>query len=62
MTAFPRACAFSKYPRARGFPINADSEAHLYSARAPRHVPKTGSPGVNRVTFLPTISTWSATS
>src|SRR5215472_11938812 len=45
-----------------GFPINADSEAHAYSARARRHVPKTGSPGLNRVTFLPTTSTWPATS
>jgi hypothetical protein len=43
-------------------PNQGCSEAHAYSARAPRHVPKTESAGLNRVTFLPTTSTWPATS
>jgi hypothetical protein len=33
-----------------------------YSANAPRQVPNTSSPGLNCVTFLPTASTWPATS
>src|SRR5260370_25069408 len=36
---------------------NADSRAHRYSAKAPLHRPKTASPGLNWVTFLPTAST-----
>src|SRR3984893_14210945 len=40
----------------------ADSQVHAYSANAPRHVPNTASPGLNWVTFLPTASTWPATS
>src|SRR5206468_5173624 len=38
------------------------SEGHAYSAREPRQVPNTSSPGLNCVTFLPTASTWPATS
>src|SRR5438445_10359534 len=45
-----------------GFTTNADSEAHTYSAKAPLQVPNTASPGLNWVTFLPTASTWPATS
>src|ERR1039457_6492176 len=45
-----------------GFMTNAASEVHAYSAKAPRHVPNTASPGLNWVTFLPTASTWPATS
>src|ERR1035438_9199058 len=45
-----------------GFMTNADSEVHAYSANAPRHVPNTSSLGLNWVTFLPTASTWPATS
>src|ERR1035441_7534651 len=45
-----------------GFVTNADSEVHAYSAKAPRHEPKTSSPAWNRVTFLPTASTRPATS
>ena len=45
-----------------GLVTNADSEAHAYSAKAPRHEPNTSSPGLNCVTFLPTASTWPATS
>src|SRR6266568_354213 len=45
-----------------GFTTNADSGAHTYSAKAPLQVPNTASPGLNWVTFLPTASTWPATS
>src|SRR5215471_15884910 len=45
-----------------GFRTNADSEVDAYSARAPRQEPNTSSPGLNWVTFLPTASTWPATS
>src|SRR2546425_7920142 len=45
-----------------GFTANLDSGADAYSAQAPRHAPKTSSPGLNRVTFLPTDSTTPATS
>src|SRR5215472_14813306 len=41
-----------------GFITNAASEAHVYSAKAPLHVPNTASPGLNCVTLLPTASTW----
>ena len=45
-----------------GFMANADWEAQVYSAKAPSQRPKTASPGLNSVTFLPTASTWPATS
>ena len=45
-----------------GFRASFDSEAHAYSANAPRDTPNTSSPGVNWVTFLPTVSTWPVTS
>src|SRR5271157_2785438 len=45
-----------------GFVTNDDSEVRAYSAKAPRHEPNTSSPGLNWVTFLPTASTWPATS
>src|ERR1035438_5364851 len=45
-----------------GFTTNADSEVHTYSAKAPRQLPNTSSPGLNCVTFLPTASTSPATS
>jgi hypothetical protein len=41
------------------FMPNIDSEV-AYSAKAPRHVPNTSSPGLNCVTLLPTASTWPA--
>src|SRR5258706_4669431 len=41
---------------------NADGEEFAYSAKAPPHKPKTASPDLNWVTFLPTASTWPATS
>src|SRR2546422_3308508 len=41
---------------------NAESEVHAYWAKAPRDTPNTSSPGLNSVTFLPTASTWPATS
>ena len=44
------------------FDDQCDSEAHTYSAKAPWQVPNTSSPGLNWVTFLPTASTWPATS
>src|SRR5271166_2048619 len=60
-----------------GFVTKVDSGAHTYSAKAPWqwiqtcapescgsliHEPNTSSPGLNCVTFLPTASTWPATS
>src|SRR5271157_3774776 len=45
-----------------GFVTNDDSEVRAYSAKAPRHEPNTSSPGLKLVTFLPTASTWPATS
>src|SRR2546430_2106788 len=45
-----------------GFRANLSSVAHAYSAKAPRDTPNTSSPGLNSVTFLPTASTWPATS
>src|SRR5256884_2880853 len=45
-----------------GFRASFDSEAHAYSAKAPRHRPNTSSPDLNCVTFLPSASTWPATS
>ncbi len=41
---------------------NRSSIAHAYSAKAPWHAPNTSSPGLNWITFLPTASTWPATS
>src|SRR5260370_33747582 len=59
-----------------GFVTNVDSGAHTYSAKAPWQTqtltpeacgnlidePNTSSPSLNCVTFLPTTSTWPATS
>src|ERR1700733_14302769 len=59
-----------------GFRAKVDSEAHVYSAKAPEHTqtltpgasgdriqaPNTSSPGLNCVTFLPTDSARPATS
>src|SRR6516165_2151017 len=38
-----------------GFRTTFDSEAHAYSAKAPRHEPNTQSPGLNWITVLPTL-------
>ncbi len=38
------------------------SLARAYSAKAPSQLPKTSSPGLNRVTSLPTATTWPAAS
>src|SRR6266850_53782 len=45
-----------------GLITNPRSRAHAYSAREGRPTPKTSSPGLNCVTFLPTLSTVPATS
>src|SRR5205807_8251709 len=39
-----------------GFRASFDSEAHAYSAKAPRAHPKTASPGLDCVTLVPTAS------
>src|SRR3954447_9355210 len=44
-----------------GFKQSFCSEATAYSAHAPRQVPNTASPTLNRVTLRPTSSTWPAT-
>src|ERR1039457_4133201 len=40
-----------------GFNTNTASAVQTYSAKAPLHVPKTASPGLNVVTLLPTATT-----
>src|SRR5215470_3175382 len=53
---------FTGFATNTDFMTAPDSEEHTYSAKAPRQVPKTSSPGLNCVTFLPTDSTQPATS
>ncbi len=40
-----------------GLGTSWSSLAHVYSAHARLHPPNTSSPGLKRVTFLPTVST-----
>ena len=61
MAATGTAAACSKVILA-GFSTKAPADAHPYSAKAPRHVPNTASPGWNCGTFLPTASTCPDTS
>ena len=61
MPAMATEAACSKV-RLAGLAASASSAAAAYSAYEPLHQPKTSSPGLNRVTLLPTASTVPATS